>query len=129
LDPIVDLAGSRGLITAEWKVGICEFLLLASLLFFVQAIRLLMYLVRLHGSGAVPACAAWQKHPFRMVLCSHAGVVCQPWCTVPQGYLIKIRSAGEPFASSFPADLVLAFAARSGHCWTAGECAACFRTH
>ena len=47
LDPIVNLAGSRGLITAEGKVGICKFLLLASLLFFVQAIRLLMYLVRL----------------------------------------------------------------------------------
>lgn len=46
LDPIVNLAGSHGLIRVEWKVGICEFLLLVSLLFFVQAIRLLMYLVR-----------------------------------------------------------------------------------
>jgi hypothetical protein len=58
----VNLAGSHGLITAEWKVGICEFLLLVSLLFFVQAIRLLMYLVRLHGSSAMPARAAWQAH-------------------------------------------------------------------
>jgi hypothetical protein len=49
LDPIVNLAGSHGLITVEWKVGICEFLLLVSLLFFVQAIRLLMYLVRLRA--------------------------------------------------------------------------------
>ena len=77
LDPIVNLAGSRGLITAEWKVGICEFLLLVSLLFFVQAIRLLMYLVRRHGCSAVPACVARQKHVVRMALCSRASVTCQ----------------------------------------------------
>ena len=128
LDPIVNLAGSRGLITAEWKVGICEFLLLVSLLFFVQAIRLLMYLVRRHGCSAVPACVARQKHVVRMVLCSHASVICQHGWTEPQGYLIKIRSAGEPFASAFPAELVLAFAARSGHCWTAGKRATAVHT-
>ncbi len=31
LDPICDLAGSHGLVTAPWKIGICEFLLLVRL--------------------------------------------------------------------------------------------------
>lgn len=65
----MDLAGSHGLIKVEWKVGICEFLLLVSLLFFVQTIRLLMYMVRRCNAWQCCSCMRWPTGyvPFRCV--------------------------------------------------------------